>query len=107
LIVSDSGFKQHSNAHKRAHEEAHRKASGDPTFNLFDDIWEDSDFDLPTSFFGGGGVDSPMGGFDFDGEHLETINSIKEQTSGGKHCKTVTQKQGNSVTTHTHCVTVN
>jgi len=104
-------FKQHADAHKRAHEHAHRQATGDHTFSLFDDIWEEGDFDGFSSPFGGVDFEQSTGGFGlFDSLDLNDGDSaVKEKSGGhgGKQCKTVTQKKGNSVTTHTHCVTVN
>merc|ERR550519_1064850 len=56
--------------------------------------------------------DSPSAKHDDDlseGE-MDTLGSSKEvrvETRNGQKCKTVTQKVGNSVTTHTQCTSIN
>ncbi|XP_041071411.1 dnaJ homolog subfamily B member 9-like isoform X2 [Carcharodon carcharias] len=88
--------KKHFDSHFRAHQEAHnahRFSFGDRQFpfggGLFDDVFEDMEKMFSFSSFGS--------------THKHTVRTEKFQSSGKQHCKTVTQRRGNMVTTYTDC----
>ncbi|XP_043565444.1 dnaJ homolog subfamily B member 9a [Chiloscyllium plagiosum] len=88
--------KKHFDSHFRAHQEghnAHKFAFGDRQFpfggGLFDDVFEDMEKMFSFSSFGS--------------THKHTVRTEKFQNSGKQHCKTVTQRRGNMVTTYTDC----
>ncbi|XP_067855686.1 dnaJ homolog subfamily B member 9-like [Heptranchias perlo] len=88
--------KKHFGSHFRAHQEAqnaHRFSFGDRQFpfggGLFDDVFEDMEKMFSFNSFGS--------------THKHTVRTEKFQSSGKQHCKTVTQRRGNMVTTYTDC----
>lgn len=98
----DEAFKSHHENHQRAHRKAHAEAmKKHHGFHFdFDDLFDD--------FAGFGGHDhidaDGFGGFGSDlHEAGDSYFSEFRETKGGKNCKTVTKKEGNTVMTHTEC----
>lgn len=86
--------KKHFDNHFRSHREAHSKQRHhfqDFSFGggLFDDMFEDME---------------KMFTFDrFDGAQRHTVRTDSSFHGSSKHCRTVTQRRGNMVTTYTDC----
>jgi curved DNA-binding protein CbpA len=98
----------HQRAHQQAHQQAHQRAHQGYGFDfggLFEDFDGDFGIDLNNmgqdhprfgDLFGGFGG----GGFDGNNIHVHTSHSSK---STHQHCRTVTRREGNSVSTVTEC----
>jgi len=101
-------YQAHTQAHKRAHEQAHRNAFGFDFNSLFDDTDEiegDSNADIDNIDIG-----NLFGGFSngFGSEHIHihtSHSSSSSQSNNGQqqNCRTVTRRQGNTVSTITEC----
>uniref|UniRef100_A0A8D0H084 DnaJ homolog subfamily B member 9 n=1 Tax=Sphenodon punctatus TaxID=8508 RepID=A0A8D0H084_SPHPU len=86
--------KKHFENHFRGHQEAHgrqRRSFQEFSFGggLFDDVFED--MEKMFSFSG------------FDNQHQHTVRTDSRFHGSRKHCRTVTQRRGNMVTTYTDC----
>ncbi|KAG6930984.1 DnaJ heat shock protein family (Hsp40) member B9 [Chelydra serpentina] len=86
--------KKHFENHFRGHREAHsrqRRSFQDFSFGggLFDDVFEDMEKMFSFS--------------DFDSAHQHTVRTDNRFHGSSKHCRTVTQRRGNMVTTYTDC----
>jgi hypothetical protein len=97
-------FQSHQDAHKRAQEFAKKDFFSFDFNSLFDDDYA-SELGLNTvdgihsnlgDLFGGFGA----GGFDAEHMRLHTQHS---PSTHGKNCRTVTRREGNSVSTITQC----
>nr|XP_033814467.1 dnaJ homolog subfamily B member 9 [Geotrypetes seraphini]XP_033814468.1 dnaJ homolog subfamily B member 9 [Geotrypetes seraphini]XP_033814469.1 dnaJ homolog subfamily B member 9 [Geotrypetes seraphini] len=85
---------KHFENHFRSHQEAHnrqRRHFQEFSFGggLFDDMFED--MEKMFSFSG------------FDNSHRHTVRTESGFHGSSKHCRTVTQRRGNMVTTYTDC----
>lgn len=88
--------KKHFENHFQAHQQAHSRQRQSRHFQgfsfgggLFDDIFED--MEKMFSFNG------------FDNTHQHTMRTESKFRGSSKHCRTVTQRRGNMVTTYTDC----
>jgi curved DNA-binding protein CbpA len=108
----EAHHKAHKDIHERAHQQAHQRAHqqahagfGFDFSGLFEDFGDDFGGDLNImggddlgfgELFSGFGA----GGFDGNNIHVHTTHSSK---STHQHCRTVTRREGNSVSTVTEC----
>lgn len=86
--------KKHFENHFRSHQEAHnrqRRHFQEFSFGggLFDDMFEDMEKMFSFS--------------SFDNNHKHTMRTENRFQGSSKHCRTVTQRRGNMVTTYTDC----
>ncbi len=102
-------YKSHQQAHQKAHEEAHRHHHFGFDFDsLFDDLHDgfgtggETHVDFGDLFggFGGGGFGSDL--FGDDNKHVHMSSFTSHQTTQ-QHCRTVTTRNGNIVSTVTEC----
>ncbi|NXA44987.1 DNJB9 protein, partial [Nothocercus julius] len=94
LFSQNSRSKKHFESHFRSHREAHnrpRRSFQEFSFGggLFDDVFENMEKMFSFS--------------DFENAHRHAVRTDNRFHASSKHCRTVTQRRGNMVTTYTDC----
>lgn len=94
LFSQNSRSKKHFENHFRSHREAHnrqRRSFQEFSFGggLFDDVFENMEKMFSFS--------------DFENAHRHAVRTDARFHGSSKHCRTVTQRRGNMVTTYTDC----
>uniref|UniRef100_A0A8B9R3E2 DnaJ homolog subfamily B member 9 n=1 Tax=Anas platyrhynchos TaxID=8839 RepID=A0A8B9R3E2_ANAPL len=94
LFSQNSRSKKHFENHFRSHREAHsrqRRSFQEFSFGggLFDDVFENMEKMFSFS--------------DFENAHRHAVRTDSRFHGSSKHCRTVTQRRGNMVTTYTDC----